>query len=311
MAILVTFICSIMFLVFYYLYVDAESSSPSTNTLMPEDIQKANPDWVAVRRLGDGAFAEVYLVEDRSTNRRLAVKVLRDSVRGDEDMSRRFCDEVIILHAASGLGVVPELINWSGPGTGRLWYAMEFIEPSWELKKYIDRLPDSSQGRTIRRSLARLIVKQVSTIHRIGIIHRDLCPRNMLVTGDRSLSLRIIDFGMAKFQNIDQRQYRTSHEPTQVGLFVGKSAYAAPEALANGTACAGEKADVFSTGVLICQVMTGFLPWEATPGRRRFRYNANALVDAGLSRQGANLVFRCLSDAPFDRPSVSELFEAL
>lgn len=294
-------------------YLDKTEAQFSPPKSWPPMITHIRPAWIPIRSIGDGEFAQVFLVEDSQHSRPMAIKVLKDRYREDQEMALRFCDEVTILSAASRSGAVPRLLDWSGPNGNPLWYAMEALVSAMELRKAIDYVNADPKGRDIRFRIVRLIADRVARLHECGIVHRDLCPRNILVTCSGDPDVRIIDFGTAKFHQYDQTRYRLLHDVTQPGWFMGKANYAAPEALDHGFSCADYKSDVFSLGVLIHQTITGKLPFTwVIPGKKRLiRPDASALTRNGLSLEGRNAIIRCLDDDPGKRPEVQEISRAL
>src|SRR5262249_3628797 len=102
----------------------------------------------------------------------------------------------------------------------------------------------------------------LEAIHRAGIIHRDISPENIMIT---SGTVKIIDLGVAKTEAGD-------HSVTQTGMFVGKLRYASPEQL--GFLPAGAKldsrADLYSLGVVLFELLTGRPPFEATSPHQYF-----------------------------------------
>jgi serine/threonine-protein kinase len=196
--------------------------------------------------LGEGGMAVVYRAQDVLLNRPVAVKILRAQYAADESFLRRFEREA---QSAAGFSH-PNIVNVYDVGTdgNQHYIVMEYIRgPS--LKELIRRQgPFSVDG-------AIFIIGQVTSAldyaHHRGLIHRDIKPQNILV--DRDGNAKVVDFGIAK----GMRDVNL----TEAGTGMGTVHYVSPEQ-AQGEP-AGPASDLYSTGVVLFEMLTKRLPFEA------------------------------------------------
>jgi len=199
-----------------------------------------------VELLGQGGMGDVWRAYDTVTDRVVAVKVLPAHLANDQTFQERFRREA---RAAAGLNnphVVP--IHDFGEIDGRLFVDMRLIEGE-DLGTLLARGPLPTQ-RAIK--IIEQIALALFAAHRIGLVHRDVKPSNILVTEDDFAYL--IDFGIA----------RAAGEAglTDTGAAVGTWAYMAPERFSEGTADA--RADVYALTCVLYEALTGQSPF---PGK--------------------------------------------
>ena len=198
-----------------------------------------------VELLGRGGMGDVWRAYDTVTDRVVAVKVLPAHLANDQTFQERFRREA---RAAAGLNnphVVP--IHDFGEIDGRLFVDMRLIEGE-DLGTLLGRGP-LPPARAIR--VVEQIASALFAAHRIGLVHRDVKPSNILVTEDDFAYL--IDFGIA----------RAAGEAglTDTGAAVGTWAYMAPERFSTGSADA--RADVYALTCVLFEALTGELPFPA------------------------------------------------
>ena len=196
--------------------------------------------------LGEGGMAVVYRAQDVLLNRPVAVKILRAQYAADESFLRRFEREA---QAAAGFSHA-NIVNVYDVGTDgdQHYIVMEYIRgPS--LKELIRRQgPFSVDG-------AIFIIGQVTSAldyaHQRGLIHRDIKPQNILV--DRDGNAKVVDFGIAK----GMRDVNL----TEAGTGMGTVHYVSPEQAQGDPA--GPASDLYSTGVVLFEMLTKRMPFEA------------------------------------------------
>jgi len=198
-----------------------------------------------VDRLGAGGMGEVYLAEDTKLHRQVALKFLPPSLWNESEAQQRLIREA---QAASKLDH-PNVVTIYGidEADGRPFISMARVK-GVSLKEYC-----TSERRTVEE-LVQLVIQIADGLqhaHEAGVIHRDLKPSNILVD-DRGRA-RILDFGIASL--------RGAAKLTQTGSTVGTMAYAPPE-LAQGRQ-AVPASDIYSLGVVMYQMLSGRLPFEA------------------------------------------------
>jgi serine/threonine protein kinase/TPR repeat protein len=202
------------------------------------------------RVLGQGAMGVVYEAFDPRLHRRVAIKTILKShldPRTAQDYSQRFIREA---HAVAKLNH-PHIVQVHDFGEeGDVAYlVMEFVNGR-ELKSYFD-----SGERFDLKQAVRIVTELCEALefaHRAGIVHRDVKPGNVML--DAEMRAKLTDFGVARVQDPNARQV------TQAGTVVGTPAYMSPEQIAGRPVDA--RSDVFSTGVVLYQFLTGELPFD-------------------------------------------------
>ncbi|HDD24068.1 MAG TPA: hypothetical protein ENF52_01370 [Chloroflexi bacterium] len=213
-------------------------------TLVGETLGK----YEVIELLGSGGMAEVYKAYHPSLDRYVAVKVLHHFLADEENFLTRFQREAKIIASFRHPNIV-QVYDFDYDAKHQAYYiVMEYLDGQ-SLKTVLQ------QGTSIPLEEAIHIVTSVANAlqyaHRHGMVHRDVKPANIIITGDGQVVLS--DFGIAKIVNTDTL--------TASGALIGTPAYMAPE---QGIGQAGdERSDIYSLGVVFYQLVTGSLPFEA------------------------------------------------
>ena len=198
--------------------------------------------------IGSGASAQVFLADDSTLRRRVAVKVLHPALAEDEAFLRRFRDEARAAAALSHPNVMA-VYDW-GEDDGP-YLVLEYLGGG-SLRALLD------QGTTLTPSQALLVgleaTRALDVAHRRGFVHRDIKPANLLFGEDGRL--RIADFGLARA--LSETAW------TEHGNLVGTARYAAPEQARGGRV--DGKADVYSLGLVLIEAVTGTVPLTSPEG---------------------------------------------
>jgi len=193
--------------------------------------------------LGRGAMGEVYRAHDGE--RLVALKLLDEELSEDERFRQRFLRESQIAESLDHVNIVPTIA--SGEDAGRLYLAMELIDGS-DLRRVL-----RTKGRLDPQHAVALIgqiADALDSAHRLGLVHRDVKPGNILLSGDRAY---ICDFGLA-------RHASSVSSLTGDRGFVGTIDYVSPEQIEGGTI--DVRADVYSLGCVLYECLTGLRPFE-------------------------------------------------
>jgi formylglycine-generating enzyme required for sulfatase activity/dienelactone hydrolase len=198
-----------------------------------------------LEELGGGAMGVVYKAQDMRLKRLVALKFLPPGMTRDVEAKRRFVQEA---EAASALDNphVCTIHDIDETSDGRVFIAMGFYEGE-TLKK---RLQRGAMPVTEVVTVAAQIARGLAAAHEAGIVHRDVKPANVIVTTRGEV--KIVDFGIAKLAD--------HGDLTGTGLSLGTVAYMAPE-LHEGRI--DHRADLWALGVVIYEMLTGHLPFEA------------------------------------------------
>jgi eukaryotic-like serine/threonine-protein kinase len=204
-------------------------------------------------RLGSGGMSNVYKATDRILERQVAVKILAEHLSDDERFVARFRREALAVARLIHPNIVQ--VYDSGVDDGRHYIVMEYVAGR-SGAQILQR-----HGPVDAETAAEVGIQACAGLdyaHRRGIIHRDVKPGNLMITGgpvgSGDLVVKLTDFGIARA--IEQTRI------TQVGSVVGTAAYLSPEQVRGDEATPGT--DVYALGVVLYQFLTGRLPYEGS-----------------------------------------------
>lgn len=196
--------------------------------------------------LGVGGMAVVYKAYDNVEDKIVAVKILKDEFTGNEDFLRRFRNESKAIAVLSH----PNVVRVFDVSFGDLiqYIVMEYIE-GITLKEYIEQNGPISWNDAVYFILQ--ILRGLQHAHDKGVVHRDVKPQNIMVLPDGTI--KVTDFGIARFARSEQR--------TITDKAIGSVHYISPEQARGDSA--DEKTDIYSVGVMLYEMLTGQLPFQA------------------------------------------------
>jgi eukaryotic-like serine/threonine-protein kinase len=206
-------------------------------------------DYVVLRRLGRGAMAEVYLAEQSSLRRQVALKVLKPDRANDEIYVRRFHQEA---QAAAGL-VHAHIVQIYEVGQIDGWH---YIAQEYVQGQNLGQLIARSGPTDVRLALA-ILRQAAAALHKASeqrIVHRDIKPENILLT--RSGEVKVADFGLARVVGQEQGLHLT-----QAGVTLGTPLYMSPEQVEGKSL--DPRSDIYSLGVTCYHLLTGRPPFRA------------------------------------------------
>jgi len=229
-----------------------------------------------IKRLGEGGMGEVFLAEDTKLRRLVALKTLRPDSRSSPEARTRLFQEA---RAASVLNhpnvaVIYEVDEAETDQGPLALIALEYV-PGESILEHVRRTTPGLDGIL---DLVRQMADGLSAAHRRGIVHRDVKPSNVMVDVDGRV--KVLDFGLAKMEawTSDEESPTWTRDPANASgdrRVIGTVAYMAPEQALGQEVDA--RADIFSVGVVIYELLTGRQPF--TGG------NAVAVFDAILHRE--------------------------
>jgi serine/threonine-protein kinase len=252
-------------------------------------------------RVGQGSFSITYRATDLLLQRPVAVKVLRREYAVDSSFTARFDREARAAARVSHPNVVP--VYDYGQEDGVPFIVMHYVNgPS--LREYVrDEGPLMIEEAL---SFGRQILDGLAAIHEQGIVHRDVKPQNILI--DANGVARLADFGVA-FIPVEAGL-------TETGLTVGTAAYMAPEQASGDQV--GPAADLYSTGVVLYELLTGQLPFRGdNPVQLMYRHVSETptpprVINRNIPLPVEAAVLRCLAKLPADRfPNAQAMQAAL
>jgi hypothetical protein len=256
-----------------------------------------------VERLGTGGMSVVWRAHDKVLGRAVAVKVLSPQLAGDSAFRDRLRQEAL---AAARL-CHPHI-------TGIFDFGESPLDEHRTVPYVVMELNDgeSVSARLGRQGplpwhdavvIAAEVASALATAHARGVVHRDVTPANVMLTG---AGAKVVDFGISAL--VGQR------DAAPDGSLLGTPAYLAPERLGGGPV--SPAADVYALGLLLYRTLTGRLPWPA--GNTTQALRAHLFADPepvpslpGMPAQVADLCLRCLAKQPGDRPGAAEVAATL
>ncbi|XP_003384166.1 PREDICTED: serine/threonine-protein kinase ULK1-like [Amphimedon queenslandica] len=252
--------------------------------------------------IGHGAFALVFKGQHRQTRQAVAIKqILLKNIPGKLSTARQ--DEISILKDLKHPNIV-QLYHYEEM-SNEIYLIMEFCNGG-DLAEYLQKMKTLSEESI--RHLIKNISNALQVIHKRRIIHRDIKPQNLLLSyppnktpaaSFQSATIKLADFGFARYLN----------GADMAATLCGSPLYMAPEILLGHRY--DNKADLWSTGTILYQCLTGRAPFEASnPHALRRRYARETLVPRipeGVSPKLADLLLKLLKKNVQERISHSSL----
>ncbi len=269
-------------------------SGPLTGSLRVADLQdKMLGEFRLLRRLGGGGMAEVWLAEQTSLHRQVAVKVMRPDIQADEMCRKRFEQEA---HAAAGLNH-PNIVQVYaiGEAEGIRFIAQEYVQ-GLNMRDYIAKKgPPPVQ---IAMHIMKQVAAAVQAASEAGIVHRDIKPENILLT--RKGLAKVADFGLAQLT-----QPGDNVRLTQIGVTMGTPLYMSPEQVQGKKV--DHRSDIYSLGVTFYHLLCGRPPFRGETAMavaiQQVQSAAPPLIEtrSDLPSSICNLVHRMMAKKPDDR----------
>lgn len=216
--------------------------------------------YAILERIGMGGMATVYRARHLAFNEIRAIKILKSRLADDASV-KRFRTEAIIARKLEHPNAV-RVDDLDITADGQPFIVMEYVSGR-SLRRVIREQGPLPAARALK--IALQVADALRAAHELGIVHRDIKPDNVLLTDRAGLQdfVKVLDFGIAKVREgpIDQAADYTT---TQAGMVVGTPAYLSPEqARGNAVGQVDGRADLYSLGVVIYEMITGELPFKA------------------------------------------------
>jgi len=267
--------------------LDKVSSVPTDTFLTPvKELTRGTifaDRYEVIEEMGTGGMGNIYRVEDRKINEEVALKLIKPEIAADKKTIARFKNELKYARKISHRNVCRMYDLSEEEGTH--FITMEYV-PGENLRNMIRMTRQLSVGTAI--NIAKQVCDGLAEAHRLGVIHRDLKPQNIMI--DKGGNARILDFGVARSLE--------SKGITGAGVMIGTPEYMSPEQVEGKEA--DQRSDIYSLGIILFEMMTGRVPFrgdtslsvalkhktEIAPDPRQF----NAQIPEVLSQ----LILKCL-----------------
>ena len=248
------------------------------------------------RIVASGGMATIYAALDLRLDRQVAVKIMHPHLAQDEKFVERFIREAKAAASLSHPNIVGVLDQgWNQGGTPCVFIVMELVEGA-TLRDYL-----IEQGALPVERVLQLLMPVASALanaHRIGIVHRDMKPENILVSKEGRI--KIADFGLARGALLGATMTAES------SVILGSVSYLSPEQVQRGVADA--RSDVYSLGIVTFELLTGQKPYQGEdPVQIAIRHvndrvPAPSTLNSAISKEIDDLVLRATDTDPDKRP---------
>jgi serine/threonine protein kinase/Tfp pilus assembly protein PilF len=198
-----------------------------------------------IEELGAGGMGKVFRAFDTKIKVEIALKILKPEIVADKKTIERFSNEIRFARDITHKNVCR--MHDLNEDEGTQYITMEYV-PGEDLKNFIKRVGQLPAGKAI--TIAKQICDGLSEAHRLGVVHRDLKPHNIMI--DKEGNAKIMDFGIA-------RSLKTEGI-TREGTIIGTPEYMSPEQVEGQEA--DQRSDIYSLGIILYEMTTGQVPFQ-------------------------------------------------
>jgi serine/threonine protein kinase/Tfp pilus assembly protein PilF len=251
--------------------------------------------YEVIEELGKGGMGRVYKALDKEINEEVSIKILNPEIAADGKTVKRFRNELKLARMITHKNVCRTFDI--GKEKETLFITMEYVDGQ-DLKNLIQSSGKFKEKKAV--SIAKQVCEGLVEAHDLGVVHRDLKTRNIMV--DKNGNAKILDFGIARREE--------AKEVTEEGIIVGTPDYMSPEQIEGKKV--DSRSDIYSVGIVLYEMVTGQVPFagdtwlnvavkhktEVPPDPRKF----NDQLSEGLCR----VILKCLKKNKKDRYQKAE-----
>lgn len=270
------------------LHADFEHEEPATS-LEDDELAAELPGFELVERIGRGGMGVVWRARERVLDRYVAIKLLRNA-SNDTAFVERFTREARVMARLNHPNIVT-LYSFGRTKSNHCYLVMEMVEGTDLAHLMSEEVLDVATALAIAAEVCRAL----SHAHEAGFVHRDIKPGNVLI--DTRGQVKVADFGLAR---LNRKADTMTLSITKHGFAVGTPHYVAPEQ-ANGKGQEDHRADIYSLGVMLYQMLTRELP------RGVFKPPS---MKQKMDRRLDKIVLRALQEEPEKRYPTVALLQA-
>jgi serine/threonine-protein kinase len=257
-----------------------------------------------LRQMDAGGMATIYEAIDTRLDRRVAVKIMHSHLAQDEQFVERFIREAKAAAALSHPNIVAvQDQGWNQSGIPAVFIVMELVD-GHTLREYLNERGKIAFADGIKFLLP--VLSALGAAHRLGIVHRDVKPENILVSKEGRI--KITDFGLAKGAMIGSTMTAES------SVILGSVSYLSPEQVSRGIA--DSRSDVYSAAITAFEIFTGTKPFEGEEPIQIAFMHVNSRVPRISSlipevpKALDDLIFAATSVDPDERPRDCQIFHS-
>ena len=236
-----------------------------------------------LEKLGKGGMGSVYRVIDKQIDEEMALKILNPNIASDKSTINRFKNELKLARKITHKNVCR--MHDINEDDGTFYITMEYV-PGEDLKSFVKRSERLTEGKAL--SIAKQICEGLAEAHRIGVVHRDLKPQNIMI--DKKGNAKIMDFGIAR--SLEARGV------TEAGMIIGTPDYMSPEQVEGIEA--DQRSDIYSLGIILYEMVTGLTPYEGETALSIALKHKTELppdpkdINPQISKELSRIILRCM-----------------